>query len=166
MEFFSYYIYGCPCGDMFLGSYKGLLYACEWNTPKRRSELERKIQKHLGVPCQYHKSDVILETIKQLDEYFAKTRQSFDLPLAFIGTDFQKSVWTQLLTIPYGKTISYVELAEKIGNPNAVRAAANAARRNPISIIAPCHRVIGSNGMLTGYAGGLHVKRMLLDLEK
>ena len=101
----------------------------------------------------------------QLDEFFRRQRTAFDLPLLFVGTAFQKQVWTELLRIPYGTTLSYGEMAQNLGIPKAVRAVANANGANPISIIAPCHRVIGSNGTLTGYGGGLEAKRYLLELE-
>jgi methylated-DNA-[protein]-cysteine S-methyltransferase len=101
----------------------------------------------------------------QLEEYFAGTRQAFDLPLAAEGTDFQRRVWDALLGIPYGTTISYLELARRIGDPKAVRAVGLANGRNPISIIVPCHRVIGSDGSLTGYGGGIERKRWLLQHE-
>ena len=101
----------------------------------------------------------------QLADYFAGKRQVFDLPLAFEGTDFQKLVWQQLLTIPYGRIISYQDLAKEIGKPDAVRAVGAANGQNPISIIAPCHRVIGSDGHLTGYGGGLWRKEWLLKHE-
>jgi methylated-DNA-[protein]-cysteine S-methyltransferase len=102
----------------------------------------------------------------QLGEYFRGERRRFDLPLAFAGTDFQKRVWQALLTIPYGETRSYGEIACQIGAPKAVRAVGAANGRNPISIVAPCHRVIGASGSLTGFAGGLEAKRFLLALER
>jgi methylated-DNA-[protein]-cysteine S-methyltransferase len=102
---------------------------------------------------------------RQLDDYFAGRRTDFDLPLAMSGTEFQRRVWTELRSIPYGTTISYGELAERIGNPNASRAVGLANGRNPLPIVVPCHRVIGANGSLTGYGGGLERKRTLLDLE-
>ena len=102
---------------------------------------------------------------QQLGEYFRRERTAFDLPLLFVGTEFQKRVWEELLRIPYGTTLSYGEMARNLGIPRAVRAVANANGANPISIIAPCHRVIGSNGTLTGYGGGLETKRYLLELE-
>jgi O-6-methylguanine DNA methyltransferase len=102
---------------------------------------------------------------QQLKEYFAGERVDFDVPLRLIGTDFQRKVWTELRKIPYGTTISYGELARRIGNPNAVRAAGLANGRNPISIIVACHRVIGADGSLTGYGGGLPRKEALLKLE-
>ena len=108
---------------------------------------------------------VLLETEQQLGAYFAGTLTAFTVPLDFAGTDFQKSVWQALLTIPFGETRSYTEIARQIGRPGAVRAVGAANGRNPISIIAPCHRVIGSNGALTGFAGGLEAKALLLELE-
>jgi methylated-DNA-[protein]-cysteine S-methyltransferase len=105
------------------------------------------------------------EAIRQLRSYFAGERKDFDLPLILEGTDFQLSVWHNLRKIPYGETISYLQLAEKIGNPKAVRAVGLANGANPIPIIIPCHRVIGSNGSLTGFGGGLPAKQKLLALE-
>lgn len=107
----------------------------------------------------------LLETVKQLQEYFEKERTDFDLPLSPTGTDFQKQVWSELLNIPYGKTISYQQMANQLGNPKVIRAAASANGKNPIPIIIPCHRVIGSDGSLTGYASGLHRKKWLLEHE-
>ncbi|RYX79931.1 methylated-DNA--[protein]-cysteine S-methyltransferase [bacterium] len=108
---------------------------------------------------------LLLETEKQLSEYFSGTRTSFDLPLDFRGTDFQKSVWAELLKIPFGETRTYGQIAHSLNNPKSVRAVGAANGRNPISIIAPCHRVIGANGTLTGFAGGLPAKHHLLQLE-
>jgi methylated-DNA-[protein]-cysteine S-methyltransferase len=102
---------------------------------------------------------------KQLGQYFEGTRSKFELDLDLIGTEFQRQVWGGLLTIPYGKTCSYSEIATLLGNPKAVRAVGAANGKNPISIIVPCHRVIGANGTLTGYAGGLDRKEWLLNLE-
>lgn len=103
---------------------------------------------------------------KQLQEYFDGQRQDFDLPLAPAGTPFQTSVLDALLEIPYGETRSYRDVAEAVGNPKAVRAVGGANGNNPIAIVIPCHRVIGSNGTLTGFGGGLDSKRFLLDLER
>jgi len=108
---------------------------------------------------------VLRQTERQLEEYFAGQRKAFDLPLDFAGTDFQRRVWAALLTIPFGETRSYAQIAKQVGSPDAVRAVGAANGRNPISIIAPCHRVIGSSGQLTGFAGGLEVKAQLLALE-
>jgi methylated-DNA-[protein]-cysteine S-methyltransferase len=103
---------------------------------------------------------------EQLGEYFAGQRRTFDLALEMLGTPFQQRVWSALAEIPYGETVSYGELACRLGNPNAVRAVGLANGRNPISVIIPCHRVIGANGDLTGYGGGLERKRLLLELEQ
>lgn len=108
---------------------------------------------------------VLIETATQLRAYFAGDRRAFDLPLDFHGTDFQKRVWRELLAIPFGETRSYGDLAQRIGSPGASRAVGAANGRNPISIVAPCHRVIGANGSLTGFAGGLEAKHFLLRLE-
>lgn len=110
--------------------------------------------------------EVFFEARRQLAEYFAGTRTEFDLPLELHGTEFQRRVWQQLQKIPSGQTISYAELARRIGNPAAVRAVGLANGRNPISIIVPCHRVIATNGQLTGYGGGLENKAWLLDWEQ
>lgn len=108
---------------------------------------------------------VLVATRAQLDEYFAGRRREFDLPLAPQGTAFQRKVWWELANIPYGRTISYAQLATRIGKPSATRAVGAANGRNPLSILLPCHRVIGADGSLTGYGGGLPIKRFLLKLE-
>jgi methylated-DNA-[protein]-cysteine S-methyltransferase len=106
------------------------------------------------------------DAVEQLDAYFAGDRREFDLELDLVGTNFQRRVWEALLTIPYGETRSYGYIAEQIGSPGASRAVGLANGRNPIGIIVPCHRVIGANGSLTGYGGGLDRKRVLLELER
>ena len=116
--------------------------------------------------CGVKETSLIKEAKRQLDEYFAGNRKEFDLPLRTQGTEFQQRVWKVLQEIPYGETRYYGEIAEIIGNPKASRAVGLANNRNPISIFIPCHRVIGKNGKLVGYGGGLHIKELLLDLEK
>jgi methylated-DNA-[protein]-cysteine S-methyltransferase len=106
-----------------------------------------------------------VDVIRQLEEYFAGGRREFEVPLALRGNAFELRVWAALQEIPYGKTVSYGEIARRIGDPNAPRAVGLANGRNPIALIVPCHRVIGANGSLTGYGGGLERKRFLLDLE-
>ena len=108
---------------------------------------------------------VLLEAERQLREYFAGRRRAFDLKLDFAGTPFQRSVWKALLTIPFGQTRTYGEIAKQVGRPSASRAVGAANGRNPVAIVAPCHRVIGSTGALTGFGGGLDVKERLLRLE-
>jgi methylated-DNA-[protein]-cysteine S-methyltransferase len=120
----------------------------------------------LGVMARDDRHPVLVLACRQLAEYFAGTRQRFDLPLEFSGTEFQKSVWNALLEIPFGETRSYAAIAARIGNVKAVRAVGAANGRNPLSIVAPCHRVIGATGGLTGFAGGLQVKQQLLSLER
>lgn len=105
------------------------------------------------------------EAATQLNEYFKGERKEFTVKLSPKGTDFQQKVWKELQKIPFGKTVSYQQIANQLGNPKVIRAAASANGKNPISIIIPCHRVIGSDGSLTGYAGGLHRKKWLLELE-
>ena len=109
---------------------------------------------------------LIKKTYSQLKEYFAGKRKSFNIPISANGTEFQIKVWKELQKIPYGKTATYKEIAENIGNKNASRAVGMANNKNPIAIIIPCHRVIGTKGDLTGYAGGIKLKKYLLDLEK
>lgn len=109
--------------------------------------------------------EILEDAIYQFQEYFEGTRENFDLKLNPSGTDFQKKVWDALCEIPYGKTVSYLELSKKLGDPKAIRAVAAANGKNPLWIIVPCHRVIGSNGDLVGYAGGLPRKKWLLEHE-
>jgi methylated-DNA-[protein]-cysteine S-methyltransferase len=110
--------------------------------------------------------DALAPAVRQLEEFFGGGRQAFELPLALSGTPFQLRVWKQLLRIPYGTTISYTELAHRAGRPDIVRAVAGAVGRTPVPIIVPCHRVVGADGALTGYGGGLHRKHALLELER
>lgn len=158
--------YHSPCGDLMLGSFDGKLCLCDWATEKPRDRVDIRLRKMLQAGYEENTSDIIREADKQLDEYFTGKRTVFDIPLLFAGTDFQKKVWHKLLEIPYGATLSYSELATQLGMPTAVRAVANANGANALSIFAPCHRVIGSNRSLTGYAGGLEAKKKLLDLER
>lgn len=120
---------------------------------------------HFGGSAANDASPILDEAETQLHEYFAGTRQSFDLPLAPAGTPFQRAVWDALCAIPYGETRTYAQIAAAVGNPKVCRAVGMANNRNPIAILIPCHRVIGANGSLTGYAGGLEVKKALLALE-
>lgn len=114
----------------------------------------------------FRESEILSETAGQLGEYFSGARKSFSVPMKPHGTDFQKRVWAELERIPYGETRTYGGIASLIGNPKACRAVGMANHNNPIAIIVPCHRVVGSNGALTGYAGGLDIKSFLLELEQ
>ena len=155
---YHYKLMPSPVGELTLVARDGKLSAILW-------EVERANRVRLGELIEANDSPVLRETERQLKEYFAGTRNQFELELDFAGTDFQKQVWQALLTIPFGETRSYSQIAEQIGNPKAVRAVGAANGRNPISIIAPCHRVVGASGGLTGFAGGLEAKQYLLTLE-
>jgi methylated-DNA-[protein]-cysteine S-methyltransferase len=146
-----------PVGELSLVASDRALVALVW----RREAHPRAFESAAEQP----EHPVLRETTRQLREYFAGKRRVFDIELDFRGTDFQRRVWSTLLTIPYGETRTYGQIAEQLGNPTAVRAVGAANGRNPISIIAPCHRVIGMNGDLTGFGGGLDAKAYLLTLE-
>ena len=152
-------------GEMILGSFDNKLVMADWRYRKMRDSIDNRLQKNLKADYKEKNSEVLDTTRQQLNEYFENKRKAFDLPIIFAGTDFQKNVWNELINIPYGKTCSYLELANSISNTKAVRAVANANGANAISIIVPCHRIIGKNGALVGYAGGLPAKKKLLDLE-
>lgn len=158
--------YNSPCGTIILGSFNDKLCLCDWYGEKHINHVNNKLKRILNADLYEETSPVIEDAASQLDEYFKGQRKTFSIPLLFIGTDFQKRVWNALLEIPYGKTVSYGEIAVKTGNALSVRAVANANGANAISIFVPCHRVIGSNGTLTGYRGGLQAKKYLLDIEK
>jgi methylated-DNA-[protein]-cysteine S-methyltransferase len=146
-----------PVGPLTLvaadGAFAGLYMGSQRHRPPERTFGERD-------------PSLFLEVIRQLDEYFAGARTEFDLPMALVGTPFQRTVWAALREIPYGETLSYGQLAERIGRPTAARAVGLANGRNPIGIIVPCHRVVGATGDLTGYGGGLERKQHLLDFER
>lgn len=108
---------------------------------------------------------VLLSTVQQLEEYFGKSRKVFDMPIGLGGTDFQHKVWLEIASIPFGQTTTYMKIAQKLGNPAAIRAVGAAIGANPILVVLPCHRVVGSDGKLTGYAGGLKRKKALLEME-
>lgn len=157
--------YESPCGILLLGSYEDKLCLCDWQKEKSHDYVGRRLKRLLQTDFEEGTSEVIEKAVRQLDDFFAGKRKEFDVPLLFVGTDFQKTVWNELLKIPFGTTVSYGEMARRIGMPKAVRAVANANGANAISILAPCHRVIGSDHSLTGYGGGLDIKRTLLELE-
>lgn len=157
--------YISPCGEMILGSYQGALCLCDWVVNPRHKAVKQRLQKHLNAEFYEMTSPIIEQTSKQLDEYFSQQRKSFSIPLRIIGTEFQKQVWQQLQLTAYGQTLSYAQLAALINNPKAVRAVANANAANALPIIIPCHRVIGHNKKLIGFAGGLDAKKFLINLE-
>lgn len=157
--------YESPCGTLMLGSFGDKLCLCDWQVEKHREHVDKRLKRILRAEFEEGMSDVIGEATSQLDEFFAGKRKEFTVPLLFVGTEFQKVVWNELLKIPFGQTISYGEMAQRIGMSKSVRAVANANGANSMSIFAPCHRIIGSDRSLTGYGGGLPAKKYLLELE-
>ncbi|CAN7569566.1 methylated-DNA--[protein]-cysteine S-methyltransferase [Paraburkholderia terricola] len=155
---YAFKLMDSPVGQLKLVASGERLTAILWENDKPN-------RVRVGAMIEANDRPILIDTERQLNEYFAGTRRKFDLALDFQGTDFQKKVWEALLTIPFGQTRSYTEIALQVGNLNAVRAVGAANGRNPISIIAPCHRVIGASGELTGFAGGLSNKMLLLSLE-
>ena len=149
---------GSPVGTLTLVGSDAGLAGILW--PKERAGRVR-----LPLDREDPRHPVLVDAERQLKEYFAGRRRTFSLTLDFAGTAFQKEVWNALLTIPFGETRSYGEIARQIGRPSAARAVGAANGRNPVSIVAPCHRVVGATGTLTGFAGGLEVKARLLALE-
>ncbi len=158
--------YKTKYGELIIGSYNNKLCLCDWRYRSQRESIDKRIQNGLKTQYIIEDSSVVIKTIKQLEEYMNYQRKTFDLPLLLVGTDFQKKVWNVLLSIPFGSTSTYLKQAINIGNEKAVRAVASANGANAISIIVPCHRIIGSNGKLIGYAGGLNTKQKLLELEQ
>ncbi|MHB1304732.1 MAG: methylated-DNA--[protein]-cysteine S-methyltransferase [Acidiphilium sp.] len=150
---------GSPVGTLKLVAGEKGLAAILWekDDPKRV---------RLGELFEEPAHPILVQAEQELAEYFSGKRKIFDIKLDMVGTEFQKKVWKALLTIPFGETRSYADIARQIGSPNAYRAVGAANGRNPISIVTPCHRVVGSDGSLTGFAGGLDAKRYLLTLEK
>ena len=173
-----------PVGQVILGTMGGKLCLCDWKNSKRRMQNANRIKRLLkaefvDITSLREEPELLAEanalqnslfiidkTERELAEYFAGSRKSFDIPLLLVGTDFQKSVWQALREIPYGEVVSYMDVSQSIGNPQAIRAVSQAIGSNPLSILIPCHRVVGGNGALTGYAGGIEAKRCLLELEK
>lgn len=151
--------YASPVGQLRLIADESYLIGVIW----QQEQIHRLKNIHYCTVKQHH---ILDESIRQLDEYFNHQRQSFDLPTQAFGTDFQHNVWNALKSIPYGETRNYQDIAQIIGNPKAVRAVGLANGQNPLSIIVPCHRVIGKNGQLVGFGGGLSYKAYLLALEQ
>lgn len=157
--------YDSPCGRLVLASFADRLCLCDWSDNPFAERNMRRLTRNMKTSFKTETTSVLEETKRQLDDFFAGKRKAFDIQIRLVGTDFQQQVWNALLSIPYGVTKSYKEIAQCIGKPKAVRAVAGAIGANGISILIPCHRVIGSNRSLTGYAGGLVAKRMLLGME-
>ena len=157
--------YKTPVGELILGSFNDSLCLCDWHYRSLRMSIDQRIQNGLEAMYLPGISPVIRQAELQLDEYFRRERKTFDIPLLMVGTPFQKKVWNALLQIRYGETDTYLNLSRKLGDEKAIRAVAAANGANALSIIVPCHRIVGSKGQLTGYAGGLSAKRKLLKME-
>lgn len=155
--------YDSPCGVLYMASIGNELCLCSWHG---LSACHGFISDLKDASDYKEEWDVLEKAERELEEYFEGMRQTFDIPLKMFGTEFQKKVWNALLGIPYGETVSYSNVARLIGLPRSTRAVANACSKNPLSIFVPCHRVVSTQGKLTGYAGGVEVKRKLLDLER
>lgn len=166
MNKISIQYFSTPYGDMILGSYGNRLCMADWRFRKNRESIDRRLKKSLSAIFIEEESGVLKLAKEELEAYFKSLRKTFDIPLLPIGTEFQKSVWNRLMEIPFGTTVSYLDIAKSIHNEKAVRAVASAVGANAISIFIPCHRIIGSDSSLTGYAGGLKAKKKLLALEQ
>ncbi len=153
-------------GELILGSFDVQLCLLDFRYRKMRKTVDNRIKNGLNVDFIEQNDLTLIETRRQINEYLAGNRESFHIPLLMVGTDFQKSVWNELIKIPYGSTSTYLQLAKNLNNPKAVRALASANGANAIALAIPCHRIIESNGDLGGYGGGLIVKRRLIELER
>ena len=149
----NYFCYDTEIGRIKISEKDGKIIGLVFSYYKKENEIEKE-------------TELIKKAYTQLEEYLSGKRTEFDIEIEMIGTEFQKKVWKELLNIPYGETRSYKDIAIAIGSEKACRAVGNANNKNPIAIIVPCHRVIGSNGSMTGYAGGLDIKEKLLKIEK
>ena len=164
-QFVNIQYYDSPCGEIILASIGDELCLCDWNEKPCAERNKRRLVRYLNAEFVTATSPILEQTKAELDEYFTGKRKAFDIPLHPVGTDFQKQVWQALLEIPYGETRSYKEIALRVNNLKGVRAVAQAIGANGISILIPCHRVIGTNHSLTGFAGGIEAKRSLLNIE-
>jgi methylated-DNA-[protein]-cysteine S-methyltransferase len=158
--------YNSEFGELILGGFEGRLCLCDWRYRKNRAAVDTRIKNGLQTEFSEEEDRVTSLARLQLEEYFGGRRKTFDLPLLMVGTDFQKKVWEELLKIPYGKTLTYAQLSERLRNPLGIRAIATANGANALSIIVPCHRIIGAKGEMVGYAGGTRAKEKLLQLEQ
>ena len=153
-------------GELILGSFDARLCLLDFRYRKMRKTVDGRIKNGLKAEFVEQNDEILEKTRKQLNEYLNGDRKIFDIPILMVGTDFQKKVWTVLMGTPYGTTSTYLQLAKKINNGKAVRAVASVNGANSIGLIIPCHRIIGSDGELVGYGGGLPVKKRLLNLEQ
>lgn len=158
--------YKTKYAEFILGSFENKLCMLDFKYRKMRTIVDNRLKKYFEAEFVEQDDEILKETRKQLDEYFDMRRKEFDIPIVTAGTNFQKSVWEALIKVQYGTTSTYLQIAKNINNEKAVRAVASANGANAIGLIIPCHRIIGSNGELTGYGGGLAFKKRLLKLEQ
>lgn len=158
--------YNAPCGNLLVGIHGEGICLCDWMIGDRIEKTLHRLGRFLNSSTGKDSEILPDRAVSQLDEYFEGKRKQFDIPLYLYGTEFQCRVWNALRHIPYGMTVSYKNVAETMSLVSGVRAVASAIGANPLSILIPCHRIIGSDGSLTGYAGGLEAKKYLLQLEK
>lgn len=151
--------YTSPVGALIIGDFQSKIIMIDWKFRRLRAAIDSRILQQTQGTFVEEKTDLHTESIQQLEDYFQQKRTDFNLPLHFIGTEFQKTVWNQLMHIPYGKTATYESLTVAFTSKESIRAVASANGANAISIVVPCHRVIGKNGELVGYAGGLPAKK-------
>jgi methylated-DNA-[protein]-cysteine S-methyltransferase len=147
----------CKYGELIIGCFEEQLVLCDWHYRRMRQAIDTRLQKFCNCTYQEHATALHTETIAQLEAYINKQLTVFDLPLLLAGSPFQQKVWQALLQVPYGKTSTYMQQANVLGDAKAIRAVATANGANAISIIVPCHRIIGSDGSMVGYAGGTNV---------
>lgn len=162
---FTTKLYVSPCGPLLLGACGEELCLCDWVDSPHHANVMQRMCRQFGPEVADDGNLILMAASRQLDEYFAGQRKEFDIRLAIKGTPFRQAVWQTLLTISYGSTETYSDIASRVASRAATRAVASAIGANPLSLFIPCHRVIGTNGKLTGYAGGLKAKEYLLDLE-
>lgn len=165
MKEISISTYSSPAGKLVIGIFEEKLVLCDWVFRKMRGQIDQRIQTGLNAKFVESRHPLMNELEHQLEAYFSGNLREFQIPMQPVGTQFQVEVWNQLCKIPYGQTQSYLQLSQELGNPDAIRAVAAANGANAISILIPCHRIIGSDGSLVGYAGGLEAKKKLLRLE-
>ncbi len=166
MNKINFQYYKTKIGELILGSFDKKLCLLDFRYRKMRTTVDNRIRNGLNAEFIEQDDKILEKTREQIDEYLNGGRNKFDIPLLMVGTDFQKNVWNALMKVPYGATSTYLQLAKDINNEKAVRAVASANGANSIGLIIPCHRIIGSDGELVGYGGGLAVKKRLLKLEK
>jgi len=162
--YFQYY--KTKIGELILGSFENKLCLLDFRYRRMRTTVDNRLKRELNAEYIEQDTNILKETRKQIDEYLIGERIKFEIPILMVGSDFQKQVWNALIAVNYGEVATYLDLAKSIDNEKAVRAVASANGANSIGLIIPCHRIIGSNGDLVGYGGGLPIKKRLLNLEK